>query len=64
MEVYLKGAPEVMGDICEKDSCTTLGCSQFVVSHRVTNSPTGLRRPPLILYPGWLSCYRRCGKEY
>lgn len=21
MEVYVKGAPEIMGDICEKDSC-------------------------------------------
>jgi cation-transporting ATPase 13A2 len=24
MEVYVKGAPEVMADICEKDSCTSL----------------------------------------
>lgn len=24
MEVYVKGAPEVMGDICEKDSCKFL----------------------------------------
>ena len=21
MEIYVKGAPEVMGDICDKDSC-------------------------------------------
>ena len=27
MEIYVKGAPEVMADICDKDSC---GCSRFV----------------------------------
>jgi magnesium-transporting ATPase (P-type) len=43
MEVYVKGAPEVMGDICEKDSCMTLGCSQFIISYLAPNSPTGLR---------------------
>jgi len=43
MEVYVKGAPEVMGEICEKESCMTLSCSQFVASYRVVNSPTGLR---------------------
>lgn len=24
MEIYVKGAPEVMGDICEPDSCAFL----------------------------------------
>ena len=28
MEIYVKGAPEVMFDICDRDSC---GYSQFVV---------------------------------
>lgn len=23
MEVYVKGAPEVMGEICDKDSCAS-----------------------------------------
>ena len=27
MEVYVKGAPEVMADICEKDSCMQSSCS-------------------------------------
>ena len=27
MEIYVKGAPEVMADMCDKDSC---GCSRFV----------------------------------
>ena len=43
MEVYVKGAPEVMGDICEKDSCMRSSCSRFVESDPVTDSPTGLR---------------------
>jgi len=42
MEIYVKGAPEVMGDICEKDSCMRPSCSQFVESDHVTDSPTGL----------------------
>lgn len=24
MEIYVKGAPEVMGDICDKDSCMSI----------------------------------------
>ena len=43
MEVYVKGAPEVMVDICEKDSCMTLCYSQFVESNHIMDSPTGLR---------------------
>lgn len=27
MEIYVKGAPEVMGDICDKDSCACLASS-------------------------------------
>lgn len=30
MEVYVKGAPEVMGDICDRDTCMTLHCMVFV----------------------------------
>jgi magnesium-transporting ATPase (P-type) len=26
MEIYVKGAPEVMADICEKDSCALSAC--------------------------------------
>jgi magnesium-transporting ATPase (P-type) len=43
MEVYVKGAPEVMGDICEKDSCMALGCSCLAASDHFVNSPTRLR---------------------
>jgi len=64
MEVYVKGAPEVMVDICAKDSCMRLSCSQIVKSHCVTNSPTGLRGPALLLHSCWLSRYCRRGKEY
>ena len=28
MEVYVKGAPEVMVDICEKDSCAHFCCPE------------------------------------
>ena len=30
MEVYVKGAPEVMADICEKDSCRHFSRTPFV----------------------------------
>ena len=30
MEVYVKGAPEVMVDICEKDSCGYMGRTPFI----------------------------------
>ena len=30
MEVYVKGAPEVMGDICDRDTCMTLHRMVFV----------------------------------
>lgn len=43
MEVYVKGAPEVMVDICERDSCMTLDCPLLVKADRVTGSPAGLR---------------------
>jgi magnesium-transporting ATPase (P-type) len=43
MEVYVKGAPEVMGDICEKDSCMTLNCTLPVEADSTMDSPTGLR---------------------
>ena len=43
MEVYVKGAPEVMGDICEKDSCMTLDRSLPVEADSIMGSPTGLR---------------------
>ena len=64
MEVYVKGAPEVMGDICEKDSCMMLDRTPFFGAHLVTGSPTGLRRSALLLHSVWLS--RNCcrGKEY
>ena len=42
MEVYVKGAPEVMAEICEKDSCMFLDYSRFAASDSVMNSPTGL----------------------
>ena len=42
MEVYVKGAPEVMAEICEKDSCMVLDSSRFAASDRAMNSPTGL----------------------
>jgi len=64
MEVYVKGAPEVMGDICEKDSCRAPNCSRFVESDHAADSPAGLRRPALLLHSSRLSRYRRCGKEY
>ena len=64
MEVYVKGAPEVMREICEKDSCMTLSGSKFVASHHVVNSPTGLRGPALILHSSRLSRYCRRGKEH
>jgi magnesium-transporting ATPase (P-type) len=44
MEVYVKGAPEVMADICEKDSCAS-PCprpprctAEPVQSHRTTTT--------------------------
>lgn len=43
MEVYVKGAPEVMGDICDKDSCMTPSCALRVEADRIMGSPTGLR---------------------
>ena len=43
MEVYVKGAPEVMVEICEKESCMALGCLQLTIPDHVMNSPTGLR---------------------
>jgi len=42
MEVYVKGAPEVMGDICEKDSCMTFNRFKSVESDHITDSPPGL----------------------
>ena len=43
MEVYVKGAPEVMVEICEKESCMGLGCLQVVISDHAMNSSTGLQ---------------------
>ena len=43
MEVYVKGAPEVMVEICQKESCMVLEEFQLVGSDHAVNSPTGLR---------------------
>jgi len=43
MEVYVKGAPEVMVEICEKESCMAFGLLELTVPDRAMNSPTGLR---------------------
>lgn len=64
MEVYVKGAPEVMGDICEKDSCMVLSCSRFFGPDHATDSSPGLRRPAFLLHSSWLSRYCCRGKEY
>lgn len=32
MEIYVKGAPEVMGEICDKDSCEPIHSN-----HRILN---------------------------
>lgn len=64
MEVYVKGAPEVMADICENDSCMTLNYSLLGEVDNVTDSPTGLRRSALLLHSSWLPCYCRRGKEH
>ena len=37
MEIYVKGAPEVMGDICEKDSCT---CFRITYKPKLTVCPS------------------------
>ena len=42
MEVYVKGAPEVMVDICEKDSCTPSNFPLFVEADNFAGSPSGL----------------------
>lgn len=39
MEVYVKGAPEVMADICMKESCTLSDPSLFLVGADVVFSP-------------------------
>jgi magnesium-transporting ATPase (P-type) len=43
MEVYVKGAPEVMGEICVRDSCMMLDCIPFAEADHITGSPAGLR---------------------
>jgi len=53
MEVYVKGAPEVMGDICEKDSCMAPSCPPFV---KLTTSRTVPQD-----YDDLLSYYTRAG---
>ena len=53
MEVYVKGAPEVMADICEKETCMVLNCKLFVEADRITAVPQD--------YDDLLSYYTRSG---
>lgn len=39
MEVYVKGAPEVMVDICEKDSCTNRDFLTYCTHLKFFQSP-------------------------
>ena len=61
MEVYVKGAPEVMADICEPDSCQWLQTSSAMSLTLL--SPDGLRRPPCLLHETRLPCHRSGGQE-
>ena len=55
MEVYVKGAPEVMGDICEKDSCMAFNPA----AHNLSNLTTPRAVPQD--YDDLLSYYTRAG---
>lgn len=65
MEIYVKGAPEVMAEICDKSSCE---CSaslllQFAVPH-ARFSPVVLRRPAVVLHETWVSSHRYGRQEH
>ena len=53
MEVYVKGAPEVMVDICERDSCATFDHTLFVEADHARAVPQD--------YDDLLSYYTRAG---
>jgi cation-transporting ATPase 13A2 len=55
MEVYVKGAPEVMAEICERESCECAGCAEEAGANG--RSPAGLRRHVVVLHPARLSCH-------
>lgn len=42
MEIYVKGAPEVMVDICDKDSCRSTLSSIMCQRPESLSSPSGL----------------------
>ena len=48
MEIYLKGAPEVLKDVCDAGSCEFSALISEVSN--VFSSPRRLRRPSLLLY--------------
>jgi magnesium-transporting ATPase (P-type) len=65
MEVYAKGAPEVMADICERDSCVFLNSfgDDISFTDEVTSS-TRLRGHALVLYEAWVPSNRYRGQEH
>lgn len=60
VEVYVKGAPEVMTEICDKSTCACHARSAQTRS-LTAHSTFGLRRAARLLHPTWFPCHRsRC----
>ena len=66
MEIYVKGAPEVMEDICDKDSCAhlRLPAGLYLLTHDYIDSSPGLRRFTVVLHEEWLQGHCDCWKEH
>jgi hypothetical protein len=65
MEVYVKGAPEVMNEICVRDSCESFPCVSGLVMNCVgVDSSARLQRLALILHQTGIPCHCCCREEH